>query len=45
MTHNNYLKVLKEDILNYNFSKMFENHGKLTIKNTFKNIDYIVTIE
>lgn len=44
-SYNHYIKVSKEDITNYNFAKMFENHGKLTHKNTFEDIIYIVTIE
>ena len=44
-SYNCYLKVYKEDITNYNFAKMFENHGNLTIKNTFEYINYIVTLE
>ena len=43
-SYNNYIKVFKEDITNYNFAKMFEKHGKLTHKNTFKYINYIVAI-
>ena len=44
-SYNKYCNVSKEDILNYNFDKMFENHGKLTHKNTFEKINYIVTLE
>ena len=44
-SYNHYIKVSKENIINHNFHKMFEDHGKLTLKNTFEHIDYIVTIE
>ena len=43
-SYNHYIKVSKDDIINYNFDKMFEKHSKLTHKNTFENIDYIVTL-
>ena len=43
-SYNHYIKVSKDDITNYNFAKMFEKHGKLTYKNTFENVDYIVTL-
>ena len=43
-SYNYYCNVSKDDITNYNFAKMFENHGKLTYKNTFENVDYIVAM-
>ena len=43
-SYNYYCNVSKDDIINCNFKNMFEKHGKLTLKNTFEYIDYIVSI-
>ena len=44
-SYNDYIKVSKDDIKNYNFAKIFLEHGKLTYKNTLESVFYIITLE